>query len=468
MQMQRRVLVYSIVIAASVATIAGLLHLGETSFPASGVATVGAADPTPAAPIEALRRPLALLIIQLLVIVLATQMGGSLATLLRQPAVVGEIAAGLILGPSLVGQVAPAAYALLFPDSSLDILRLLSQLGVILFMFGVGLDVDVGHLRQRAPTAIAVSHFSIVVPFVLGVMAALALFRHYAPAGVPFHSFALFLGIALSITAFPVLARVIEERGLARTPLGTTALACAAVDDVTAWALLAAVVTLVSAGGLGGMLAVMAGALAVFMVAMVWVVRPWLGRVFEHARAPLSRGLTAHVLVVLLGAALLTEVIGIHALFGAFLAGAIMPPGQELRHQLRERLEGLSSVFLLPIFFAYTGLRTEIGLLNDAASWAVCLGIILTAVAGKLLGSMLAARWSGSTWHDAFVLGALMNTRGLMELVALNVGYDLGILSPHMFTMLVVMALVTTAMTGPLIDLASRPDARRAGRVARR
>lgn len=172
--------------------------------------------------------------------------------------------------------------------------------------------------------------------------------------------------------------------------------------------------------------------------------------------------------MVLLGAALLTEVIGIHALFGAFLAGAIMPPGQELRHQLRARLEGLSSVLLLPIFLAYTGLRTEIGLLNDTASWAVCLGIILTAVAGKLLGSMLAARWSGSTWHDAFVLGALMNTRGLMELVALNVGYDLGILSPHMFTMLVVMALVTTAMTGPLIDLASSPDARRAGRIARR
>jgi Kef-type K+ transport system membrane component KefB len=468
MQMQRRVLIYAIVIAASVAAIAGLLHLGETWFPTSSIAAGGAADPTPAAPADAFRRPLALLIIQLLVIVLATQMGGALAALLGQPAVIGEIAAGLILGPSLVGQVWPAAYAFLFPDSSLGILHLLSQVGIILFMFAVGLDVDVGHLRQRAPTAIAVSHFSIVVPFVLGVIAALALFQHYAPPGVPFHSFALFLGIALSITAFPVLARVIEERGLARTPLGTTALACAAVDDVTAWSLLAVVVTLVSAGGLGGLLALMAGALAVFVAVMVWVVRPWLGRVFENVRAPLSRGLTAYVLVVLLCAALLTEVIGIHALFGAFLAGAIMPPDAELRHQLRERLEGLSSVFLLPIFFAYTGLRTEIGLLNDAGSWAVCLGIILTAIAGKLLGSMLAARWAGSSWHDAFVLGALMNTRGLMELVALNVGYDLGILSPPMFTMLVVMALVTTAMTGPLIDLASRADARRAGRVARR
>ncbi len=464
--MQRRVLIYAIVIAASVAAIAGLLQLGESWFPASHVTNAGGT--AGAAPLDVLRRPLTLLIIQLLVIVLATQTAGSLATLVGQPAVIGEIAAGLVLGPSLVGQLWPAGFAFLFPASSLDILRLLSQVGVILFMFSVGLDVDVAHLRQRAPVAIAVSHFSIVVPFVLGVGAALALYRHYAPPSVPFHSFALFMGIALSITAFPVLARVIEERGLSKTPLGTTALACAAVDDVTAWSLLAMVVTLVTAGGVGGTLVFMVVALAVFMAVMVWAVRPWLGRSFEDSRGPLSRGRTAQVLVVLLGGALLTEVIGIHALFGAFLAGAVMPPSQELRQQLRERLESLSSVFLLPIFFAYTGLRTEIGLLNDAASWAVCLGIILTAIAGKLVGSMLAARWSGSSWHDAFVLGALMNTRGLMELVALNVGYDLGILSPHMFTMLVVMAIVTTAMTGPLIDLASSPDARRAGSVARR
>jgi Kef-type K+ transport system membrane component KefB len=466
--MQRRVLIYAIVIAASVAVIAGLLQLGETWFPSSVSSITGTASPAPLAAAEALRRPLALLIIQLLVIVLATQAVGSLATLLGQPAVIGEIAAGLLLGPSLLGQLWPGGFAFLFPETSLDILRLLSQVGVILFMFSVGLDVDVAHLRQRAPIAIAVSHFSIVVPFVLGVVAALALFRQYAPAGVPFHSFALFMGIALSITAFPVLARVIEERGLSKTPLGTTALACAAVDDVTAWSLLAMVVTLVTAGGVGGTLAFMVIALVIFMAVMVWVARPWLERCFEDSRGLLTRGRTAHVLVVLLGAALVTEVIGIHALFGAFLAGAIMPPSQDLRQQLRERLESLSSVFLLPIFFAYTGLRTEIGLLNDAASWTVCLGIILTAIAGKLVGSMLAARWSGSTWHDAFVLGALMNTRGLMELVALNVGYDLGILSPRMFTMLVVMAMVTTAMTGPLVDLASSPDARRAGRGARR
>ena len=220
------------------------------------------------------------------------------------------------------------------------------------------------------------------------------------------------------------------------------------------------VVTLVTAGGIGGTLAFMVCALAIFMAVMVWAGEAVARPAVRRTRADRSAGDGRRTCSSCCSAsALLTEVIGIHALFGAFLAGAIMPPSQELRQQLRERLESLSSVFLLPIFFAYTGLRTEIGLLNDAASWAVCVGIILTAVAGKLLGSMLAARWSGSTWHDAFVLGALMNTRGLMELVALNVGYDLGILSPHMFTMLVVMALVTTAMTGPLIDIASAPDA---------
>jgi len=277
--MRRSVLVYAIVIAASVAAIAGLIRLGEVWFASSdpqSVITEVATAEAPLSSAENLHRPLAILIIQLMVIVLAAQVFGSFASLVKQPSVVGEIAAGLLLGPSLLGHVWPVAYTFLFPTASLDILRLISQVGVILFMFTVGL---------------------------------------------------------------------------------------------------------------------------------------------------------------------------------------VMPPSPGLRHQLRERLESLSSVFLLPVFFAYTGLRTQIGLLNDFSSWAVCLGIILTAIAGKLIGSMLAARWTGSSWHDAFVLGALMNTRGLMELIALNVGYDLGILSPRMFTMLVVMALVTTAMTGPLIDLMSRERA---------
>ena len=451
--LRRRAVVYTTVIALSVGAIAAILQLGGTWFATGATPTVADAAHSSDA-----RGPLAVLIVQLLVIILATQFIGGLAGLIRQPAVIGEIAAGLLLGPSLLGQVWPDGYALLFPAASLDVLRLLSQIGVILFMFSVGLDLDVHHLRQRAPTAVAVSHFSIVVPFLLGVIASLALYRSYAPAGVPFHAFGLFMGIALSITAFPVLARVLEERGMTRTPLGSTAIACAAVDDVTAWSLLAVVVTLVTAGGLGATLGFMVLALIVFLAGMFWIVRPLLATLIGDGPAGLTRPRMALTLVVMLAAALATEAIGIHALFGAFLAGVIMPQSVELRHRLRERLEALSSVFLLPIFFAFTGLRTQIGLLNDAWSWLVCGAIVLTAIVGKLVGSMLAARWTGSGWRDAFILGTLMNTRGLMELIALNVGYDLGILSPRMFTMLVVMALVTTAMTGPLLDLVSRPD----------
>jgi Kef-type K+ transport system membrane component KefB len=460
--MRRSVLVYAIVIALSIAAIAGLLRLGETWFTPvdvqPGIADALGAHPAGPEAAHGLRRPLALLIVQLLVIVLAAQVFGFVASLVRQPAVIGEIAAGVLLGPSLLGYVWPDAYGFLFPPESLGVLRLMSQIGVILFMFTVGLDLDPAHLRQRAPTAIAVSHFSIVIPFVLGVAMALWLFPSYAPPGVRFHAFGLFMGIALSITAFPVLARVIEERRLTKTPLGSTAIACAAVDDVTAWSLLAMVVTLVTAGGVGSALLVMVSALAVFFILMTRMVKPVLARVFQHtpADAPMTRGRLALVLAILLASALTTEVIGIHALFGAFLAGVVIPASPGVRQQLRDRIESLSSAFLLPIFFAFTGLRTEIGLLNDAASWAVCAAIIAVAIAGKLVGSMLASRWTGSSWHDAFAIGALMNTRGLMELVALNVGYDLGILSPSMFTMLVVMALVTTAMTGPLLDLAAR------------
>jgi K+:H+ antiporter len=455
--MRRRVLTYAIVIAVSVTAIAALLRLGEVWFATGtepGALTARSSAGTALSPAENLHHPLAILLVQLLAIVIATQVVGALASRIKQPAVVGEIAAGLLLGPSLLGRVSPDAYTFLFPTNSLDMLRLLSQLGVILFMFIVGLDLDPGHLRQRAPTAIAVSHFSIVVPFLLGVTLALRLYTGYAPPGVPFHAFGLFMGIAMSITAFPVLARVIEERGLTKTPLGSTAIACAAVDDVTAWSLLALVVTLVTAGGIGSALVFTALALGTFVALMIWVLRPLLKRIFQNES--MTRGRMALTLAVLLAAALTTELIGIHALFGAFLAGVIMPASEHLRRQLRERLETLSTVFLLPIFFAFTGLRTEIGLLNGVTNWLVCGGIIVVAIVGKLVGSMLAARWTGATWHDAFVLGALMNTRGLMELIALNVGYDLGILTPRTFTMLVVMALVTTAMTGPLVDIASR------------
>jgi Kef-type K+ transport system membrane component KefB len=369
--------------------------------------------------------------------------------------VIGEIAAGIIIGPSLLGAVAPAVSASLFPADSLAILQMLSQIGVLLFMFVIGVELDASHIRGRTRTAIAVSHFSIAVPFVLGVLLALLLYRGSAPIGVPFHAFALFLGVAMSITAFPVLARILEERQLAATPLGTMALTCAAVDDATAWTLLAFVSAVTTSGSATATLLTMVGLSVAFILLAVYVVRPALGRLLDSTRRAdaLSREHIALVLGVALLSALTTEVIGIHALFGAFLAGVVMPADATFRRLLRERLETITSVLLMPLFFAFTGLRTEIGLLNDPSDWITCLAIIVVATVGKMGGTIVAARLTGLAWHESLALGALMNTRGLMELIALNVGYDLGILTPEIFAMMVLMALVTTGMTGPLLSL---------------
>ena len=399
--------------------------------------------------------PLPRLILQLIVILLAARVFGGFARRLGQPPVIGEIAAGVLLGPSLLGWVMPDASAFLFPSASMPTLQLLSQIGVLLFMFVVGVELEPSYLRGKAHAAVAVSHFSIIIPFTLGVSLSLALYTRYAPPGVPFHAFALFCGIAMSITAFPVLARILEERHLTHTPLGTTAITCAAVDDVTAWSLLAFVVAITTAGGAVEMLLAMVALSVMFVLLMIFVGRPILQRVLnpDTVGDTFSKERMAIVLAVMLSSALVTEIIGIHALFGAFVAGAIMPAGGTFRTVLRDRLESVSSVFLLPLFFAYTGLRTQIGLLDNVVSWAICLGIIAVATAGKLGGTVIAARWTGLPWRDSVALGALMNTRGLMELIALNVGYDLGILTPEIFAMMVLMALVTTAMTGPLLSL---------------
>lgn len=399
-----------------------------------------------------LKEPLSLLLLQVVVIVLAARLLGSVSPRIGQPPVIGEMIAGILLGPSLLGLAAPETQALLFPADSLGTLRLLSQIGVILFMFVVGIELDVDHLRHKADAALLVSHASIVVPFFLGTACALVLYRFVVPAGIPFTGFALFLGVSMSVTAFPVLARIIEERGLSRTFLGTTAITCAAVDDVTAWCLLAVVVATVSADGLAGALVTIA-LTGLFIVVMLFLVRPRIGRWRRNGAQIGTTGFLALVFSFVFVSALATEVIGIHALFGAFLAGVCMPRDPALRQFLRERLETFSSVFLLPLFFAFTGLRTQVGLLDDWKSWLLCASVVLVAIAGKLGGSTLAARWTGMSWGDSFALGALMNTRGLVELIVLNIGYDLGLLSPRIFTMLVLMALLTTLMTGPLLSL---------------
>ena len=411
--------------------------------------------------------PLTRLFVQLILIVLAARVCGALMRKAGQPAVIGEMIAGILLGPSLTGWLWPDFFQLVFPPASLGTLRMLSQIGVCLFMFVIGMELDLTQLKNQARTAVFVSQVSIMFPYLLGVVSALWLFPSLAAPGTTFLAFALFIGISMSITAFPMLARILDERGLTKTALGSTALACAATDDVTAWTVLAFVVAMVKAGGLAP--AVLSLVLVLlFVVVMLFWIKPRVPRWLAYL-APVPQGhdapVMAAVVVFLFACAFITDIIGIHALFGSFLAGIVMPTHGEFRNSLRVRLEHFSSVFLLPLFFAFTGLRTQIGLLQEPAGWIICLALIAIATLGKLGGSMFAARMTGIKWVDSFALGALMNTRGLVELIALNIGYDLGILSPPIFTMLVVMALVTTGMTGPLLSLSDYLRARHALRT---
>jgi Kef-type K+ transport system membrane component KefB len=404
---------------------------------------------------ENVQDPLARFFIQLILIILAARVCGSLIRRVGQPAVIGEMLAGIVLGPSLLGWLWPGFFHFVFPASSLGTLRLLSQVGVCLFMFVIGMELDLGHLKLQARTAVIVSQVSIIFPYMLGVLASLFLFTSLATPHTTFLAFALFIGISMSITAFPVLARILEERGLTKTPLGATAIACAAIGDVIAWTILAFVVAIAKADRLYFSILTIALVLA-FVGFMCFWVKPriprWLDYSWVENNSP-SKGVMGAVLVFVFASAFITDVIGIHALFGAFLAGVVMPSHGAFRNSLKERLEHFSSVFLLPLFFAFTGLRTQIGLLNDASGWMICAALILIATIGKLGGATIAARVTGVNWLDSFALGALMNTRGLIELIALNIGYDLGILSPRIFAMLVLMALVTTGMTGPLLTL---------------
>jgi Kef-type K+ transport system membrane component KefB len=403
-----------------------------------------------------LHEPLVHLMVQLMVIVLAARIFGAIFTRIGQPAVIGEMTVGVLLGPSLFGWLAPGAFSFVFPTESLATLKLFSQIGICLFMFVVGMELELTHLRGRAHTALVVSHASIMMPFLLGVTSALFLYGPLSGAGATFTTFALFMGISMSITAFPVLARILEERGLSRTPLGSTAITCAAVDDVTAWSILAFIVAIAHAGSFSSSIFALIFT-TMFVLVMLFVIRPflprWMGKKELEANTP-GKGLLAGVLAFILLCGLITEIIGIQAFFGSFLAGVVMPRQGELRNWLKLRIEHFSTVFLVPLFFAYTGLRTQVGLLNDSQSWLICLAIIVVATVGKLGTSTITSRLTGASWSDAFSLGALMNTRGLMELIALNIGYDLGILSPGIFAMLVLMALITTFMTGPLLSLA--------------
>lgn len=401
-----------------------------------------------------LGHPLAILLAQIVTIIIVARVFGWFFRKIGQPSVIGEMIAGIVLGPSLVGYYFPEFSLLLFPLASLGNLQFLSQIGLIFFMFVVGMELDLKALKNKANDAVVISHASIIIPFTLGIGLAYFIYQRFAPEGVEFLSFGLFLGIAMSITAFPVLARIVQERGIHKTRLGSIVITCAAADDITAWCILATVIAIVKAGSFVSALYIIALAIG-YVLLMLKVVRPFLKRVGElkNSRASLSKPVVAIFLLTLIISAYCTEVIGIHALFGAFMAGAIMPQNTNFRSILIEKVEDVSVILLLPLFFVFTGLRTEIGLINDPYLLKVTGVIIGVAVVGKFLGSALAARFVGQSWRDSLTIGALMNTRGLMELVVLNIGYDLGILTTEVFTMMVIMALVTTFMTGPALNL---------------
>jgi Kef-type K+ transport system membrane component KefB len=407
------------------------------------------------------------LLIALVVLVVAARLGGSAAERIGQPPVVGEMVVGIALGPSLLGWLWPAAAATLFPEDLLPHLFTLSQVGLLIFMFLVGLEFDHGQLRRLGHTAVLASHASITIPALFGCLAALYLYPRLSSDAVGFREFALFMAVAMSVTAFPVLARILRERRLQDTPLGTVTIACAAVDDVTAWCLLAGVVALVRVAHGGLPVALMVAGLAVYVGAMLVARRTVLPAILTtfQRRERLTDNLFAAVIALVLLSAWVTEWLGLHLLFGAFFAGVALPKSDLFVRALRERLEMVATVLLLPIFFAFTGLRTEIGLVQGREMWFYFGLILLLAVSGKLLGSTIAARMTGLSWRDATALGILMNTRGLMELVVLNIGLELGVISPALFSMMVLMALVTTFMTTPLVEVVYGRAQRRTGVV---
>ena len=402
--------------------------------------------------VEQIQSPFGILLLQIMVILLFSRIFSGLFLLIRQPTVVGEILAGIVLGPSILGYFFPQIAAFLFPSNSLGNITLLSQFGLILFMFVIGMELDIDQVRKKMKETILISHASTIFPFFLGMLTAYFIYDKYAENQTPFLSFALFIGIAMSVTAFPVLARIIQEKGLTKSHLGTISLASAAIGDITAWCLLAIVVAIAQTNNL---LSAIYNILfsAIYMLGMFLVIRPFLrmvGQVY-HNEEVIDKRLVAFIFFILTVSSFFTEILGLHALFGAFMAGVIMPTDIKFRKIMSEKVEGVSLSFFLPLFFVSTGLKTEIGLLNTPSLWLLCGLFILIAILGKFGSATLTSRFVGENWKHSLYIGALMNTRGLMELIILTIGYEMHILTPPIFVILVLMTLVTTFMTTPLL-----------------
>jgi Kef-type K+ transport system membrane component KefB len=392
---------------------------------------------------------LKLLFLEMAVILTTARLMAVAFRFIGQPEVIGEMAAGILLGPSFLGRISPAMMNRLFPASGLGSLYALSQLGLVLFMFLVGLEVRPGSFRGSAKSIIVASQASIMAPFLLGGVLAWHLYPRLG-SGAPRLPFVLFLGAAMGITAFPVLARILTDCKLTHTRAGVFALSCAAIDDVTAWCLLAVISVIARPEANQNLLLWRFAGLVGYILAMVFLVRPALRRLLPASAMP-DRARFGAAMVFLLLSAWATEALAVHALFGAFLAGIVMPKGGQLQEGLRERLESITLVLLLPLFFAFSGLRTSVALLNSVELWLLCGLIVMVAVGSKLLVSGAVVHASGMPWRESLAVGVLVNTRGLVELVILNVGLDLHILSPTLFSMMVIMALATTLMTTPLI-----------------
>jgi Kef-type K+ transport system membrane component KefB len=395
------------------------------------------------------------LVLQVAVVLATCRAMGFLFRKIRQPRVVGEMFAGILLGPSLLGWMAPHFSAYLFPPQSLGFLNALCQIGLIIFMFLVGMGINTKELKHEGHAAVLTSHVSITAPFVLAAALAVYLYPHVSDRSVSFTAFALFMGAAMSVTAFPVLARILTERNMLQSRLGTVAIACAAVDDVTGWCILAYIIILVRAHASPTPLWITLTGIVAFGFVMVYGVKRWLDRLLTEfqMRGHLSEGLMARILLFILVSALFTDYLGLHLLFGAFLMGAIMPKEPQFVRYVIDRFEPITVTLLLPLFFAFTGLRMSVGLIHGREMWMYCGLIILVATVGKFGGSMLASWLAGMPLRDAAGLGLLMNTRGLMGLVILDIGLDIKVISPALFTMMVLMAFVTTFMTNPLLDL---------------
>lgn len=444
----RTPLLYAVMIAAAAGLFWVISSAGELLLAPGSTGLLRFGVPAPAQS----RGLLTHILLALVVILVFARALGAVFRKLSQPQVMGEMIAGILLGPSFLGRLAPGFAGFLFPNSIVPYLSVLAEIGVILYMFLVGLELDTDLLRQRTHASVAISHASIVVPFLLGGALALWLYPRFSTSDVSFTVFALFIAVAMSITAFPVLARILTDRQIHKSRMGAVALACAAVDDVSAWCLFAFVVSLARAQS--GRVLLTLGLTAAFIASVLLLLRP--AAVWFAYRQPwqekTSKDSVVIVCAALLLAALATQRIGIHALFGAFLVGAVIPHDSSLARDVNEKFEDLVVVLFLPVFFAFTGLRTQIGLVHGWREWLICLLIILVASVGKFGGASLAARFTGLTWSESASLGVLMNTRGLMELIVLNVGLDLGVLSPTLFAMLVIMAIVTTLVTTPVLQ----------------